>query len=75
VAHLVAHLGALGRQFAAPGHLAKSSVIPAIAKPLSREPPRGSKIASISRNRGPIGAAARTVKVLGRAGLPEQRGS
>jgi hypothetical protein len=29
VAHLVAHLGALGRQFAAPRHLAKSSSIPA----------------------------------------------
>lgn len=33
VAHLVAHLGALGRQFAAPGHLAKSSSIPAIGEP------------------------------------------
>jgi hypothetical protein len=63
VAHLVAHLRALGRQFTTPRHLAKSSAIPGI-RPSTKRERRGSKITSISRNRGRIGADARSVKVL-----------
>jgi hypothetical protein len=70
VAHLVAHLGALGRQFAAPGHFEKSSSIPARGKARSRGP-RGSKFTSIFRNRGRIGGDGRTVKVLRPACRPE----
>ena len=63
VAHLVAHLRALGRQFAAPRHRAKSSSIPASAS-AHRAAPRGSKIMSIFRNRGRIGAERPSVKVF-----------
>jgi hypothetical protein len=62
VAHLVTHQRALGRQFAAPRHLEKSSSIPA-----SRQQSAacaGVKIMSISRNRGRIGRGVLSVKVL-----------
>jgi hypothetical protein len=46
VAHLVTHLRALGRQFAAPRHLNKSSAIPGLFVPLKGTRP-GFKITSI----------------------------
>jgi hypothetical protein len=66
VAHLVAHLGALGRQFAAPGH--RKILFHPRHRQARLAAARGSKIASISRNCGRIGGDGHAVKVFGRCG-------
>jgi hypothetical protein len=63
VAHLVAHLGALGRQFAAPRHCKKSSSIPKGSSLWQRG--AGVQNHVHPGNRGRIGAERRGVKIFG----------